>query len=86
MIGQSIHDDVVRNDAQRVNLFHEDVGRDHVELDVPQESSKNLTQLGAVGRVALLLAPHQSSLEEGKMQLLNAQRPMLSCINASIPF
>ena len=48
LVSQGVHDDVVGNDAQRVNLFHEDVGRDHVELDVLQEAAQNLAELGAV--------------------------------------
>jgi hypothetical protein len=33
-----------------------------VELDVLQEAAQHLGQLGAVGRVAVLLAPHESGL------------------------
>ena len=64
MIGQSIHDDVVGNNAEWVDLLHEHVGRDHVKVDVLEEAAKHLVKLRAIGGVAVLLAPHQCSLED----------------------
>ncbi len=38
LVGQSVHDDMVWNDSKRMDLLHENVGRDHMEVDVIQKS------------------------------------------------
>lgn len=63
LISQSIHDDMIGHNAERMNFLHEDVGRDHMEVDVLEEAAQDLRQLCAVCWIAVLLAPHQSSLE-----------------------
>ena len=44
LIGQRVHDDRVGHQAQRVDLSHQHVGRDLVELDVLQEVPEDLLQ------------------------------------------
>ena len=59
------HDDVIWNNSQGVDLFHQNVGRNHVEVDVLQVLSKNVHQeLAGGGRVAILFTPHQCSLKK----------------------
>lgn len=48
-----------------MDLLHEDVGGDHVEVDVLEEAAENLAEFRA-GRVAVFLAPHQRGL--GRLQ------------------
>lgn len=66
LIGEGVHDDVVGYDAQGVDLLHEDVGRDQVEVDELEEGGEYLGQL-LVGGVAVLFAPHQGGLELGEL-------------------
>ena len=62
LIRKRVHDDVIGDDAQRVDLLHEHVGRDHVEVNVLEEAAENFRQI-AVGRIAIFLTPHQSRRE-----------------------
>ena len=75
LIREGVHDDVVGHEAQRVYLLHEDVCRDHVEVDELEEGAEGVGDV-AVGGVAVLLAPHQRSLELGELvrpELLSGQ-------------
>lgn len=38
LVGQRIHDDTMWNNAQWVDFFHQDISRDHMEMDVIQKS------------------------------------------------
>ena len=49
-----------------MNLLHEDVGRDHVEVDELEEGSEGVGDV-AIGRVTVLLAPHERRLELGEL-------------------
>ena len=51
----------VWNKAQGVDLCHEDVGWDHVELDVNKEWVEHLHQ-GLLGCVRVLFTPHECCL------------------------
>ena len=66
LVGEGVHDDVVGHEAERVNLLHEDVGRDHVEVDELEEGSEGVGDV-AIGRVTVLLAPHERRLELGEL-------------------
>ena len=39
---------VIGYNAERMNFLHEDIGRDHVKVDVLEEAAQDLCQLGAV--------------------------------------
>lgn len=57
---------MVRHEAQRVYLLHEDVCRNHVEVDELEEGAEGVGDV-AVGGIAVLLAPHQRRLELGEL-------------------
>ena len=57
---------MVGHEAERVNLLHEDVGRDHVKVDELEERAEGVGDV-AVGGVAVLFAPHQRRLELGEL-------------------
>lgn len=63
LIRQRIHNDGVWYQAERVNLSHQDVGRDLVELNIFQEVPNHILQGHVLVCVTIFLAPHKSRLE-----------------------
>lgn len=62
LVRKSIHDDMVWNKTKRVDLFHEDVSWDFVEMDELQKIPNNLLEVGVGLIVAVFFGPHESRL------------------------
>lgn len=71
LICQGIHNDRIRHKSQRMDLSHQHVCRNLVELNVLQEVPDHLLKVDIWVRVAILLAPHQGSLKSSNLSLEN---------------
>ena len=61
-MGQGSDHGVVRDDLERVDILDEDIAGDVLELNIVEEASHLLAELGWI-LIAIVLAPHQSSLK-----------------------
>lgn len=58
LVCESVHDDMIRDKTKRVDLFHEDVSRDFVEMDELQKIANNLFKVSVGLIVAVFFGPH----------------------------
>ena len=62
LVSERIHDDVIRNEPQGMNILHKHTGWDQMEFDVFQERGHDVLQIHVWIVVAVFLAPHQCRL------------------------
>lgn len=55
LVSKRVHDDAVRNVAQRVDVLHKNIGRDLMKVDVLQKTTDGLVQADCVMTVAVLI-------------------------------